>query len=287
MTSYAKRLLCTRVDARALFAELLGTALFVYSACGIASIVPSPVASSGYGVEPFRVALLPDLVAHGGLRALAALGFGLAVVVLAYALGHVSGCHLNPSVSLALWLSGTQPPPRRGVVHLLGCVAAQCAGSLLGAAALLGTAPGGSLGANVVAANVTSGSALLGETIMSGLLCLVVLLTVATAENRGAAAPVAIGLAVFLGNALLIPLDGASLNFARSLGPAVVSGEWSTVQYGSTAAAPLSGPGRFWIFALGPLLGALAAVPVWWALQPWRAAAEPAVEPSEPAADSA
>ena len=84
-------------------------------------------------------------------------------------------------------------------------------------------------------------------------------------------APVAIGMAVFLGNALLIPIDGASINFARSLGPAVVSGTWSTKQYGSTALNPIIGPGRFWVFFVGPIAGGLAAVPIWYALtcKPW------------------
>ena len=76
-------------------------------------------------------------------------------------------------------------------------------------------------------------------------------------NNLAPMAPVAIGLAVFLGNALLIPIDGASINFARSLGPALVSGTWSTEQYGSTPDNPVFGPGRFWIFFLGPLIGGL------------------------------
>ena len=277
----------TRLSARAAFAELLGTALFVYAACGIASILPAQSSTAAYGIEPFRAVLLPDLVAFGGSRALAALGFGAAVLVLACALGPVSGCHLNPSVSLSLWLSGTQPG--LGVAQLLANVAAQCAGGLLGAAVLLGTtSPAGVslLGANVVSAGVSNASALLGESVMTGLLCFVVLMTVASRGPPSRLAPVAIGLAVFLGNALLIPIDGASLNFARSLGPAVVAGEWSTEQYGSTAQNPLYGPGRFWIFFLGPLLGALGAVPAWWALSPPPAPA-PAAEPSTRGGDDA
>lgn len=164
-------------------------------------------------------------------------------------------------------------------MQLAGNVACQCVGSILGAALLLGTTPGSTtLGANIVAANVSNARALLGETVMTFLLCLVVLLTVADKANALIApmAPVAIGFAVILGNALLIPIDGASINFARSLGPAVVSGAWSTEQYGSTPTTPLHGPGRFWIFFLGPLLGALVSVPVWFALSHRRAAKPPA-----------
>lgn len=263
--TYAQRLLSTRLDARALLAEFVGMALFVYAACGIASIIAAPRVGA-YGLEPFREVLIPDIIAHGGFRVLAALGFGISILVLAYAIGHVSGCHLNPSVSLALWLSGTA---NLGVLQLLGNIASQCAGSILGAAVLLGTSGAGTtLGSNVIAADVTNARALLGETVMTFLLCLVVLMTVADKANKliTPMAPVAIGLAVFLGNAFLIPIDGASINFARSLGPAVVSGTWSTEQYGSTPADPLHGPGRFWVFFVGPLLGALASVPVWYVL---------------------
>jgi glycerol uptake facilitator-like aquaporin len=208
----------------------------------------------------------------------------VAILVLACALGPVSGCHLNPSVSLSLWLSRSQPG--LGIAQLVANVAAQCAGGLLGAAALLGTtdpAGGSSLGANVVSPRVSNASALLGESLMTGLLCFVVLMTVAGGGRGGPSklAPIAIGLAVFLGNALLIPIDGASLNFARSLGPAVVAGEWSTEQYGSTAQDPVYGPGRFWIFFLGPLLGALGALPAWWVL---KAPAEDADAPDAPTA---
>lgn len=264
--TYAQRLFgLRRVDARALFAEFVGMALFVYTACGIASILSAPRVGA-YGIEPFREVLIPDLIAHGGFRALTALGFGVSILVLAYAIGHVSGCHLNPSVSLALWLSGEADI---GILQLVGNIACQCIGSIVGAALLLGTAPGpGTLGANVVAANVSNVRALLGETVMTFLLCLVVLLTVVDKANDKITpmAPIAIGLSVFLGNAFLIPIDGASLNFARSLGPAVVSGIWSTEQFGSTPTNPVFGPGRFWIFMLGPLLGALVSVPVWYAL---------------------
>lgn len=248
--TYAQRLFSTRVDARACLAEFIGMALFVYTACGIASILPAPHVGA-YGIEPFREVLLPDLIATGGFRVLAALGFGVSILVLAYAIGHISGCHLNPSVSLSLWLSGTA---NLGVLQLLGNIACQCAGSVLGAALLLGTSGAGTtLGSNVIAANVSTARALLGETVMTGLLCLVVLMTVADKTNKLAPmAPVAIGLAVFLGNALLIPIDGASINFARSLGPAVVSGTWDP---------------NFWVFTVGPLLGALFAVPVWYALR--------------------
>lgn len=272
MISYARKLFGTRVDARALFAEFVGMTFFVFTACGIASILAAPRVGP-YGLEPFREVLIPDLIAHGGFRALAALGFGMSILVLAYAIGHISGCHLNPSVSLALWLSGKADI---GVLQLLGNIACQCAGSILGAALLLGATPGSAttLGANVVAANVSNARALLGETVMTAFLCLVVLLTVADKANQAIAhmAPVAIGFAVFLGNALLIPIDGASINFARSLGPAVVSGTWSTEQYGSTSSNPIFGPGRFWIFVLGPFLGALASVPVWYALSARRPA---------------
>lgn len=283
--NYTEKLFSRRVNTRAFVAEFVGMTLFVYAACGIPTLFTAQTSEPSYttmasGVQNERAiaeavvkALGPDLLTNGGFRVIAAMGFGFSILVLAYAIGHISGCHLNPSVSLALWLSGTEDSPGRvhcGVLQLVGNIVAQCAGSILGAALLMGSCPNGvhsSLASNVIATNVTNGTAFLGECVMTFLLCLVVLLTVADKTNNLAPmAPVAIGLAVFLGNALLIPIDGASINFARSLGPAVVSGTWSTEQYGSTPENPIHGPGRFWVFFVGPIVGGLLSVPVWWLL---------------------
>lgn len=114
---------------------------------------------------------------------IAAFGFGFSILVLAYAIGHISGAHLNPSVSLALWLSGTEERPGKvhcGVLQFIGNIACQCGGAILGAALLMGSTPGGhasKLGSNVVDTNVTDGQAVLGEIVMTFLLCLVVLMT--------------------------------------------------------------------------------------------------------------
>jgi len=175
-----------------------------------------------------------------------ALAFGLAITVLAYATAHLSGGQLNPAVSLGLALVKAISPMQM-VVNII----AQIVGAILGAAFLDATIPDGSegaLGSNQISPGVGFGNALAGEIIMTAVLVAVVLETAVNKRNEIARsqAPLAIGFAVFCAHAVLLPIDGCSINPARSLGPAIVSGTW---------------PGTFWVFIVGPFLGALAAVP--------------------------
>jgi MIP family channel proteins len=175
-----------------------------------------------------------------------ALAFGLAITVLAYATAHLSGGQLNPAVSLGLALVKAISPMQM-VVNII----AQIVGAILGAAFLDATIPDGSegaLGSNQISPGVGYGNALAGEIIMTAVLVAVVLETAVNKRNEIARsqAPLAIGFAVFCAHAVLLPIDGCSINPARSLGPAIVSGTW---------------PGTFWVFIVGPFLGALAAVP--------------------------
>ena len=174
-----------------------------------------------------------------------ALAFGLAITVLAYATAHLSGGQLNPAVTAALAAVGALPLPQAAVN-----VCSQVIGSILGAAFLAATIPAGqrlTLGSNEIANGVGYGNALCGEIVMTFVLVSVVLETaVNTKSVARTQAPLAIGFAVFCAHAVLLPIDGCSINPARSLGPAIVSGTW---------------PGTFWVFVVGPLLGALAAVP--------------------------
>ncbi len=176
-----------------------------------------------------------------------ALAFGTAIMVLAYSLGHISGGQFNPAVSLSLVLSGNL-----GVFQACANVCAQVVGSILAAGLLYGMVPdagASSLGANAVSPGYTSGSALLGEIIMTAFLCFVVHMTVCDDENSSlyAQAPLAIGFAVFLAHTVLIPVDGCSINPARSLGPAIVSGNWKT----------------FWVYIVGPFVGSFFGVFAW------------------------
>lgn len=174
-----------------------------------------------------------------------ALAFGFSITVLAYATSHISGGQLNPAVTFSLALANSIP-----VTQAIANTIAQIVGAILGSGFLYGTIPAGnenSLGSNVIAPGVGSGNALLGEIVMTCVLCMVVL---ETGRNKHSAisksfAPLAIGFAVFCAHAVLLPIDGCSINPARSLGPAIVTGTW---------------PSTFWVFIVGPYIGALCAI---------------------------
>ncbi|KAH7621250.1 putative Aquaporin-1 [Nannochloris sp. 'desiccata'] len=173
--------------------------------------------------------------------------FGMAIMVLAYSIGHVSGAHLYPAVTLSLFLSGNC-----NFIQGTANVCAQVVGSILAASFLYGMVPNASessLGANAISPGFNTGEALLGEVFMTGFLCFVVHMCVADPRNKTISpmAPLAIGFAVFLAHAVLIPVDGCSINPARSLGPAILSCNW----------------GNFWVFVVGPFVGSLFSVFFW------------------------
>jgi len=168
-----------------------------------------------------------------------ALAFGLVIAVMIYALGHVSGAHFNPAVSIGFAI-GRHFPWRRVATYVVAQVAGAVAGALLlratlGAGAALGvTKPSGS-----------DVQALAWETVLSFILVLVITAVATDTRAVGEAAALAIGGAVALGALVGGPISGASMNPARSIGPALVSGD-------------LVG---LWIYVLGPIAGAtLAAV---------------------------
>jgi MIP family channel proteins len=225
---------------------------FVFIGCGTAvgfsSLRPSAYAGDANdGTEndtntilSRQTTVLTDaIVINSSFGVNTAFAFGMAIMVLAYSLGHVSG-HYNPAVTLSLFLSGNCNF-FQGVAN----VCAQVVGSILGASFLYGMVPNSSessLGANAVSPGFSSGEAFLGEVVMTGFLCFVVHMCVAKeSKNDGIApmAPLAIGFAVFLGHTVLLPVDGCSINPARSLGPAIISGNWSGM----------------WIFIVAPLVG--------------------------------
>jgi MIP family channel proteins len=168
--------------------------------------------------------LRSDLQINSSFGVNTALAFGMAIMVLVYAISHISGGHLNPAVTLSLFLSG-----HCGWVQAIGNMVAQFAGAILAAGLLYGTTsnPGSSsLGANSLSDGISNGNAVLGEIMMTCLLCFTVHMTAVDNKNRhnvGNFAPLAIGFAVFLGHAVLIPLDACSINPARSFGPAYLA----------------------------------------------------------------
>jgi aquaporin Z len=212
---------------RSLIAEFVGTALLVLIGVG------SAVAGLKTG-GPVAVAL----------------AFGLVLLALAYALGPISGCHVNPAVTLGVLLA-------RGMTlrEAVGYWVAQVAGGIVGAALLRLLTSGfgdvidqtGSLGANNYGATISAGGAFLLEVLLTFVFVTVILLVTGRATAPGFAG-LAIGFTLAAVHLVGIPLDGTSVNPARSLGPALFA-----------AGEPLA---HVWVFLLAPLVGAAIAVPV-------------------------
>jgi aquaporin NIP len=201
--------------ARRALAEAIGTFFLVFAGCG---------------------AVITDATHDGALGTLGiAAVFGLVLVALIAALGHISGAHFNPAVSVSFSLTRHLPAQDLGAY-----VAAQGAGATAAALALLAVWPDtpAQLGATVPSVGI--GAAVLYEALMSLLLMLVVISVATDTRALGAPAAIAIGAVVALDAAFGGPLTGASMNPARSLGPALASGTWTD----------------FWVYLVGPLLGA-------------------------------
>jgi aquaporin Z len=165
--------------------------------------------------------------------------FGAVVAALIYALAHVSAAHFNPAVTLAFWQSGFFPA-RKVVPYIL----AQLVGAIVASATLLVTLGRvGTLGATIPLDNNWL-QALIVETILTFILMFVILGSGLDRRAPVGFAGLAIGLTVALEAAFMGPITGASMNPARSLGPAVISGIWT----------------HHWLYWLGPILGAQFAV---------------------------
>ena len=212
-------------------AEMIGTMVLVLMGCGVAvSLGCNPVNN------------IPAVVGT-------AFAFGLAVVAMAYTIGGISGCHINPAITLGVWMSG-----RMSGKDACGYICGQVVGAFIGSALLAlltANVPGlEGTGANDLQANVTVVGGLLAEVIFTCVFVLVVL--GATAKTNGATnnfAGLAIGLSLVLVHLVCIRYTGTSVNPARSIAPAVFEG--------GTALANL------WIFIVGPLLGGACAAGIW------------------------
>jgi aquaporin Z len=216
-------------------AEFIGTMVLVILGCGTAMLVGCDAASgSGY--------------------LLTALAFGLTIVGMAYCVGNISGCHINPAVSLGVFVSGNL-----SVKDLVGYIVAQCLGALVGAGILaaifkLGgvTDMTGGFGSNGLAGVNGSGAAgVLVEVILTFIFVLTILGVTSKKANHGSFGGLVIGLTLTLVHILGIGLTGTSVNPARSFGPAVVAAICGNTD-------PIA---SLWVFIVGPCLGAcLAAV---------------------------
>jgi MIP family channel proteins len=196
-------------------AEGLAAFALVFAGCGAA------VTNARYG---------------GALGAVGiALVFGLVIMVMVYATGHLSGAHINPAVTVAFTL--TRHFPARDAAAY---VAAQIAGATAGALLLLAmwTDKPARLGATVP--SVGSGTALVYEIVLTAFLMFVIMAVATDTRAVGAAAAIAIGATVGLDALFGGPVTGASMNPARSFGPALADGEWHV----------------FWVYVVGPIAGA-------------------------------
>ena len=216
-------------------AECLGTFVLVFFACGTA-------AALGCNGAEVNAAYF-----------LTALSFGLVIVAMAYSVGHISGCHINPAITLGVFLSG-----RMSLKDAVGYWIGQFIGGLIGAAVLLlicsmsNFEMGGANTANA-ANGITLGGAFVIEVIATFIFVLVVLGS--TAKNgAGNLAGLAIGLTLVLIHLVCINLTGTSVNPARSFGPALLVGGEALKQ--------------LYIFILAPLVGGALSAVVWSAIAP-------------------
>ena len=217
--------------SRKLAAEFIGTAWLVLGGCGSAVLA----------------AAFPELgIGFVGVS----LAFGLTVLTMAFAIGHVSGCHLNPAVSVGLWAGG-----RFAAADLPGYIAAQLLGGVAGAGILYLIASG-QAGFDVHAGFASNGygdhspggygmtAALVCEVVMTFAFLFVIL---GSTHGRAPAgfAPIAIGLCLTLIHLISIPVTNTSVNPARSTAPALFAGGWALQQ--------------LWLFWVAPIAGAVIA----------------------------
>lgn len=217
--------------SKKLGAEFIGTMWLVLGGCG------SAVLAAGY----------PE-VGIGWLGV--SLAFGLTVLTMAYAIGHISGCHLNPAVSFGLWIGGRHPAS-----ELAPYIVAQVAGGIAGAA-LLFLIASGQAGFDASAGFASNGygehspagygivAVLITEVVMTFMFLIIILGATDKRAPQGFA-PIAIGLGLTLIHLISIPVSNTSVNPARSTSVALFQGDWAISQ--------------LWLFWLAPIAGAILA----------------------------
>lgn len=210
-------------------AELIGTFVLVFIGCGSAVIAGGHIGFAGI-----------------------AFAFGISVVAMAYAIGPISGCHINPAITIAMLVAG-----KISVKDTIGYVIAQILGAIIGAAVLMVIAKGmtgytGGLGTNgygdLSPDKYSMQSALIAEIVLSFIFLMVIFGT--TAKNAAPGfAGLAIGLSLVMIHLVGIPIDGTSVNPARSFGPALLAGGEALSQV--------------WLFIIAPIIGGVLAAIVW------------------------
>lgn len=213
-------------------AEAIGTFVLVFMGCGSAVLAGKYIGFVGISFS-----------------------FGLAVLSMAYAIGGVSGCHINPAVSISMLVAG-----KMKLKDTLAYIVMQCIGALAGAAVLYGVASGNplySLAVNGLGQNGYDSASPGGFSMYSGFIAEVVLTFIFLLVIHGSTsekapkgfAGIAIGLSLVLIHLVGIPVTGVSVNPARSLGPAVIVGGVAL--------------GQLWLFWVAPIIGGVLAAVVW------------------------
>jgi len=217
--------------SKKLVAEFIGTFWLVLGGCGSA-VLAAAFPEVGIGLAGVSLA------------------FGLTVLTMAYAIGHISGCHLNPAVTIGLWAGGRHP-----VGEVLPYILAQVIGAIAGAFVLYMIASGkagfdvaGGLASNGYGVHSPGAYSLQAGFLTEIVMTLMFLLIILGATDRRAPAgfaPIAIGLGLTLIHLISIPVTNTSVNPARSTGPALMVGGWAIAQ--------------LWLFWVAPIAGALIA----------------------------
>ena len=219
-------------DVKKYTAELIGTFVLVFGGCGSAIIAGHHIGFLGI-----------------------ALAFGLAVLVMVYAIGNISGCHINPSITVAMLVAG-KINWKDGIIYVI----VQCIGAIIAAGILLAITTGQadySLAVNGLGQNgyglqspggYSLGACFLAEVVLTALFLFVIFGSTSNNAPKGFAG-LSIGLSLALIHLVGIPITGTSVNPARSLGPAIFAGGEALSQ--------------LWLFWLAPIIGGILAALLW------------------------
>ncbi|MDO8362270.1 MAG: aquaporin [Actinomycetota bacterium] len=234
----------TQNNGRILVAELVGTMVLMLGGPGVAIFTASEVGVLGV-----------------------ALGFGFSLLIMAYVIGPISGCHINPAVTLGMLLTR-----KINGAHAVFAVIGQLLGGVAGAAIIYGIASGrDDFQRGQFAANLWSGpyfgvgAAIVAEVVLTALLVMVVLFTTSRKFAPGMGGLV-IGLTLTLIHLISIPIDNTSVNPARSIGAALFADPTLDSAFGGKWAALR----QLWVFVVFPLVGAVVGVVVWLVLDDTR-----------------
>ena len=178
-----------------------------------------------------------------------AMAFGLSVVAMAYTIGNISGCHINPAITLGVWLSGGMKPKRALMYMLFQIVGAIIGSLILSLLVSTGTHDGPTATGSNTFDPGNIAQAFIAETVFTFIFVLVVLATTDQKKGSGNFAGLIIGLTLILIHIVCIPITGTSVNPARSIGPALMEGGQAMEQ--------------LWLFIVAPFLGGAISAGVW------------------------